>query len=431
MTMDRSALVVRATIMAVLTTGALACHKSTTEPDKVTPPLVFDQIAAGAYHNCGLVHGGSVYCWGGDDWGQLGTGGPYQGFHIETAPVKAQTEVQFTSVSGDEQHDGRSGHTCAIAIDGGVYCWGSGAWGMLGDGEHGEDVDDLHMNSVPTRATGIQNARQVVLGGKHTCVLDDSGAVWCVGSNHDGQIGVASVSGDCAIDSFPEPCALQFTEVSGSHSFERIVAGGYHNCGLTDTGEAWCWGMGGMGALGAGEIYTPSLPVAVSADLGWESLAAGEFHTCGIASDGSTYCWGLNEAGAIGNGESAGVEWVPVLVQAPAPFTSVYAGNDFSCALTSDGTAYCWGKNDQGQLGATSSESCDVPSETGPTSPCSTSPTPVQTTIRFTSLTLGFQHACGLTAQGEVYCWGDNEHGQLGTGNTVDSAEPVKVIDTP
>lgn len=429
--MVHSARVVRATVVVALITGVLACHNSTEEPEQVTAPLVFDQIAAGAYHNCGLAHGGGVYCWGEDDWGQLGTGEPYQGSHIETTPVKAQTEVQFTSVAGDEQHDGRSGHTCAIATDSGVYCWGSGAWGMLGDGEHGEDVDALHMNSVPTRATGIQSARQVVLGGKHTCVLDNTGAAWCVGSNHDGQIGVASVSGDCAIDSFAEPCALQFTEVSGSHRFERIVAGAYHNCGLTDAGEAWCWGMGGMGALGAGEMYTPSLPVAVSGDLRWESLAAGEFHTCGITSDGSTYCWGFNGAGALGNGESGGVEWVPVPVEAPEAFTSVYAGQDFSCALTSDGTAYCWGKNDQGQLGAASAESCDAASEAGPTSPCSTTPTPVQTTIHFTALALGSRHACGLTAQGEMYCWGDNEHGQLGTGNTVDSAEPVKVIGTP
>jgi len=100
-----------------------------------------------------------------------------------------------------------------------------------------------------------------------------------------------------------------------------------------------------------------------------------------------------------------------------------------TCALTADGTAYCWGANQYGQLGYATSTVCGDPGDGNDIEPCSATPQPVNTTLRFVSLALGIGHTCGLVRTGAVYCWGDNELGQLGNGTTQNSTQPQRVID--
>lgn len=99
--------------------------------------MVLTQLAGGAYHNCGVARGGVVHCWGEGAWGRLGTGVSYGAWQFVTTPVAALVSDRFTSVDADEQQDSRSGHSCARDANGMAYCWGSGAWGMLADGQHG------------------------------------------------------------------------------------------------------------------------------------------------------------------------------------------------------------------------------------------------------------------------------------------------------
>jgi len=142
--------------------------------------------------------------------------------------------------------------------------------------------------------------------------------------------------------------------------------GGFHTCGLTNVGTAYCWG-GGLGALGNGSTTYSADPVAVSGDLRFSVIDAGFYYTCGLTSAGEAYCWGENTSGQLGVGTTAGADTAifntpgggqvltftpyPVPVQTALRWTSITAGYDHTCALTRDGAAYCWGGNLLGQIG--------------------------------------------------------------------------------
>jgi alpha-tubulin suppressor-like RCC1 family protein len=102
----------------------------------------------------------------------------------------------------------------------------------------------------------------------------------------------------------------------------------------------------------------------------------------------------------------------------------VAAGTHASCGITTAGKAYCWGANDAGQLGSPSSESCAG-------TPCSRSPLPVSGDLAFKAISVGDYHACGLSVDGIAYCWGRNDRGQLGDGTQLDRAAPTRVMGQP
>jgi alpha-tubulin suppressor-like RCC1 family protein len=129
-------------------------------------------------------------------------------------------------------------------------------------------------------------------------------------------------------------------------------------------------------------------------------------HACGVIVGGDGYCWGLNNVGQLGQPATAiSATPTPQKIPGSLKFVSLSPGLNFTCGLTVDGTAYCWGDNPSGQLGD------------GTTSPRS-SPALVEGGHRFTQLISGRQTVCGLTPEGRVYCWGDNRFGGLGNGDS-------------
>jgi alpha-tubulin suppressor-like RCC1 family protein len=280
------------------------------------------------------------------------------------------------------------------------------------------------MNGKPTPVAGVPAIKAAALGGAHTCLLANDGTVWCAGSNYLGEVGAASFTNDC---SGGDVCVTHFSLVQGSQRFRMITAGDLHTCGLTDTGEGWCWGMDV-----SGQTASFSAPTRVPGGLQFQSISAGGFFDCGITVGGAAYCWGYNGAGEAGTGSStpAAPLATPTAVATPVPLVSIVGGEVHACGLTSDGTAYCWGDNEDGQLGTTTTETCDPSAGGGLPVTCSSSPVKVNTTLKFTALAAGYSHTCGLVANGDAYCWGRNERGQLGTGDTVSTKTPKKVIST-
>ena len=139
-------------------------------------------------------------------------------------------------------------------------------------------------------------------------------------------------------------------------TFAAVTASGLHTCGLTIvTGAAYCWGANGSGQLGDGTMTNRSSPVLVQAPAGVSlaAVGAGDFHTCGVTATGAAYCWGANGSGQLGDGTNTTNRLTPVLVQAPAgvSFAAVTAGAVHTCGVTAAGTAFCWGRNVEGQLG--------------------------------------------------------------------------------
>jgi alpha-tubulin suppressor-like RCC1 family protein len=169
------------------------------------------------------------------------------------------------------------------------------------------------------------------------------------------------------------------------------------------------------------------VPVAVGGSLRFTDIAAGAQHTCALAGS-VAYCWGAGSIGQLGNGATSNSA-MPVAVAGQIAFTSISSHGDNSCGIATDGTAWCWGSNDDKQNGVETSASCEadqIPHD------CDTTPVQVSGGLHFTAVEAGLTHACGIASDGKVYCWGSNQLGQLGNGSDSlsQSAQPVAVYGT-
>ena len=260
-----------------------------------------------------------------------------------------------------------------------------------------------------------------------TCGVTTTGAAYCWGDNSYGQLGIGTYNTpDHCIGTGGYSCSKVPVGVIGGLSFTAVTGWEQHACGLSTTGAAYCWGANPAGELGIQDgQWGPFQPVA--GGLTFSSLTAGENFSCGLASNGAAYCWGWDAFGQLGTGApaSGGRLVDPQPVAGGLTFTMVTGKDDNTCGLTTSGAAYCWGDNTAGQLGIGRT---DGPEHCYPYGdPCSTVPVAVSGGLRFSSLSVGGRHACGLTTAGAAYCWGFNSVGQLGDGSNNSSSVPVPV----
>lgn len=166
----------RDTVVATAIGPAAAVHGTVTGRVGVTVRLAFTRIEAGTEHTCGIARGGSIYCWGEGALRRLGDGVNYPVWTSVAHPVRVLSSANFTSLSLDEQADSKSGHTCATTTDAALYCWGSGSWGMLGDGADGQGWPP-HLSTIPLHV-GSGSFVDVALGGAETCGLTMDGTAY-------------------------------------------------------------------------------------------------------------------------------------------------------------------------------------------------------------------------------------------------------------
>jgi alpha-tubulin suppressor-like RCC1 family protein len=352
------------------------------------------KIGQGSFFTCGLTSGGLAYCWGHNTFGQLGNGTNIN--HLIPTAV-SQTGVSFASITAG------GFHACGLTNLGEAYCWGRNDFGQSGDGT---SIDQ----NIPTAVsqTGI-SFTNITAGIYHTCGLTSTGLAYCWGKNDYGQ------SGDSTSTELYVPTAVTQTGIS----FTSITAGGFHTCGLTSTGLAYCWGKNSDGQLGDDTTTDRNIPTAVSqTGISFKNIITGGSHTCGLTSAGLAYCWGWNISGQLGIGTYTTYLYIPTAVaQTGISFTSMTAFNNHTCGITSTGLAYCWGHNNYGQVGdSTSANKYSVPTAVA------------QAEISFTSINTGDQHTCGITSAGVSYCWGLNNYGQLGDGTTTDHNVPTAIL---
>jgi alpha-tubulin suppressor-like RCC1 family protein len=203
----------------------------------------------------------------------------------------------------------------------------------------------------PSPVQGGASFRSIVAGNDFACGLDQSNQAWCWGYRTS-ALGL----GEPAPGDTEDPVAAP-TKVIGAPALVALAAGDHHVCGVDDSGAAWCWGDGSLGQVGlpgrpAGtfeEVHAWK-PVKVGGDHGFTSIAAGARHTCAVDGDGSAWCWGSSDEGQLGDG-GLGSSHVPVKVLGGLVFRSIAAGGDQTCGLGADGAAYCWGSGYSGQLG--------------------------------------------------------------------------------
>lgn len=250
----------------------------------------------------------------------------------------------------------------------------------------------------------------LLAGDVHACGLTADGLAYCWGNNGFGQLG----SGD-AVDHF-DP-----TPVAGELRFERIDASWWHTCGLTAEGVAYCWGWNNGGQLGDGTFDNNSVPVPVTGDLTFASISAGSGHTCALTAAGVAYCWGSDSDGQLGDGTAGGSRGEPLPVLSDSAFTFIRAGEEHTCALTADGTAYCWGSDQHGQLGRGAAGGFPVPT-----------PDVAAPGLKFTDIsTSRHDYTCGVAVDGTAYCWGHNDFAQLGRDTVSTNLVEVGPISSP
>lgn len=350
----------------------------------------FDSVSAGLYHTCGTTTSYTAYCWGVNADGRLGNGSD-KNSHV---PVNVSGNHKFVYVSAGHYH------SCGVNINRSAFCWGANGDGQLGAGT-------TTNSAVPVAISGAHSFARVSAGEYHSCgvtMVKGYGPALCWGSNFWAQLGSGTSTPSSNV-----PVAL-----AGSQTFAAVSAGNHHICGVSTAGTAYCWGFNFYGQLGNGTTNGMRyVPVAVSGSHTFASVSAGGFHACGVTTVGTAFCWGRNNNGQVGDGTTNDVN-VPAAVAGNLRFASVSAGENHTCGVTTSKRAYCWGSNASGQLGAG-----NVPS--------SSVPVLVLGRHAFASVSAGGSHSCGVTSKGRAYCWGRNTEGELGDGTNIGTHVPVAV----
>ena len=316
-----------------------------------------------------------------------------------------------------------------ILDDGSVKCWGHNGRGQLGYGDtqsRGDGADEMGDN-LPTVDLGLgRSAKFIASGGEHTCAILEDGGVKCWGRNDEGQLGYGDIQhrGDGAGEMGDNLEAVYFTP-----TVKTIAAGRTHTCALLYDGSVKCWGGNTKGQLGLGDTQNrgagagemgDNLPTV---DLGpgrsAKSIATRHEHVCAILDDDSVKCWGGNDYGQLGYGDTQNrgdCDTLPAIDLASGRSAKfIAAGGYHTCAILDDGSVKCWGRNYYGQLGYGDTQNRgDGAGEMGDNLP-SVDLGPGRSAKFISASKL---HTCVQLDDGSVKCWGGNNYGQLGLGNT-------------
>ncbi len=404
-------------------------------PAQVDLPGPVALAGAGHGHACASIEGGAVWCWGRNHHGQLGTG--------RIVPELHHPE-EVHGAAGALQLSAGTHHACTLHTDG-LRCWGYNNHGQIGNGNKVRqpspvavaglpevvDVDGgVEQTCVRTAAgalwcwgllfspqsnraetvlqprliEGLPPVESVSTGWHHACATDADGKVWCFGQNGYGEIGAPP--GDRGVPA----------EVPGLSGVTAVTAHDAHSCAILADGGVRCWGHNGDGRLGnglAGAQHNSAEPVEVTGLAGAISVSAGYRHTCAVAAGGEVWCWGYNGYGELGDGTKTSSP-TPVRASHLSGATEVSAGYYFTCALA-DGMAFCWGHSGNGRLGTGHGNIEPRVVTLADESPLS----------GLVQISVGNEYACARTETGATYCWGYNNHGQLGNG-TSHALLPVK-----
>lgn len=391
----------------------------------------FRAIAAGLRTSCVVYNDGRLYCFGGNDSGQLGDGttkdrGGEPGTMTTLAPVDLGAGVTVTQVAlGDS-------HVCALLSSGHVKCWGGNEQGQLGledNVDRGDKPGQMGANLPEVKLGAGRTALKLAAGVDFTCALLDNGSVKCWGRNANGQLGLGSTAVYVGRAPGDMGDGLAAVDLGPGRTVKDIVAGEMHACALLDDETVKCWGNNQSGQLGTGDTNARGRQAATmganlaAIDLGTgrkaKQVFAGQAHNCALLDDGSVKCWGNNAAGQLGTGDKVargdnpgelGDSLMKLDVGPGRSVRTMSLGDGYSCALLDNGTLSCIGKNTQGQL-------ClgDTAEHASVGAALPKADLGAGRTLDF--FVAGPEHACGVFMDKMVRCWGVNGAGQLGLGD--------------
>lgn len=353
------------------------------------------RLSAGYGHAC-AVAGGTLTCWGDNTDGQLGVATADGG--AGHAPVTVAGGPWVAPAAG-------SRHTCALAADGGVWCWGANANGQLGSG-------DRTSRPEPRQVPLLAKAVDVRTAFEFTCaVLADAG-VWCWGYNQEGQLGLG--------DQYPGEDHLEPIQLGRDRDWTFVATGQGHGCGIRAPGRLYCWGRNTESQLGQGATLPQEMraPVQVGADTAWAEVGCSQSTTCARKRDGSLWCWGAQASGALAVGDLA-PRPVPARVPAFSDWSAASVGTFHTCGLR-PGEIWCAGRNTEGQIGA--ADFADALPSMMRADP----------TTGWIEVRAGRFFTCARKADESVWCMGSNTARELGADPaTLDRSVTMLRIPTP
>lgn len=373
------------------------------------------RLAVGEATACALDPNGQAYCWGNNsNFFEFGESPATRS--LSNRPVVVSVPLLASLSSGISQH------MCGITDARAAICWGRGTFGELG---RGTTVGPGHA-AAPVLGPG--DWAGITTGRITTCGWTRAGAGFCWGLNQRGELGDTVLA---ETDTVYAP-----RRVNGDITFASIAAGWTHTCGIATSGAAYCWGSNSHGQLGIGfaDDDDHPRPLLVSFTQQFKSIALGARSTCAITAENRLFCWGYNGTGQLGDG-TVTQRNEPTAIAPNLKFTAVSLGSGFAsgtgpetihptghpqggiahgCAIADTNQVYCWGWNGAGQLGTGGFVNTVVP-------------TLVSSDRQFIAIAVGGAYSCGRTTT-DIYCWGANFYGQVGNGSFVDVTTPVRVV---
>ena len=349
-----------------------------------------------------IQHVGHVSCWGSNNFGQLGTGSIDRKLTTPHPVLLPNNREAKQIVTG-------SHHTCILLEDGNVACSGDNTFGQLGDDNGGTSNSPVVIKGF----TGRPNVVSLAAGADHTCALLMNGEVDCWGKNNLGQLGDGSTTNSS------RPTKVHNLPASVT----AITVGSDHSCALLKSGQSMCWGRNNTGQLGDSTTTNRTQAVAVSNLTDSEhrvvAINAGKQDSCALLSDGSVKCWGKNSFAQLGLGFTSTFEAIPhQVVGLTSGVAAISVGGIHACTLMQDGSERCWGSNSNGQIGI------------GSTDAVITTPHTITALGNdVTAISTGQAHNCAMLSDGSIKCWGRNPDGQLGNGTFNQSNVPVPVTE--
>ena len=337
-------------------------------------------------------------------------------------------------------------HTIGIKSDGTLWTWGRNDYGQLGDGTNTN-------KNVPTQIGTDTDWYFVAAGDNHTMAIKNNGTLWAWGRNNYGQLGDGTtinkntpflVNNDTDWKTIslekeftialknnaslwgwgrnglsqlgnPDPAAIFLpTQIGSDTNWKTIATGIITTLALKTDNSFWGWGAGDNGVFGNGDgNLNINIPTQTLSNTDWDKISVGQSTTLALKNDGSLWAWGENSVGSVGNGTfiNTGLNFVPNQIGSATNWVSIYMGRYVSRAINSNGELFCWGYNNFGQVGDGTTVNRNVP-------------TPVGIGINWLVTSGGEYHSVGLTINRSLLTWGDNSFGQLGDGTFTNRLTP-------
>ncbi len=324
-------------------------------------------ISLGYSHSAAITESGSLYMWGDNSEGQLGTGDT----NNSNIPVKVMDDIIYVALG--------TRFSGAIKKDGSLYMWGTNYMGQLGNGT---TVSSL----VPIKV--LENVTAISLGSTHAGALTKDGNLYMWGNNNMGQLGNGTT------ETYYAPIKIMEDVI-------QISMNSFCSGAVKSDGSLYVWGdnfSGQLTNLGGSGGMTPHItPIKIMDDI--SSVSHGEDHSGAITLDGTLYTWGANYSGQLGDGSKvAHLEPQSVI----SNIAKISFGNS-SGAITTDGKLYSWGIGNFNMIPLLIMENVSLFSTAG-------------------------QHRGAVTTDGSLYMWGNNDSGQLGNGNNIEIYQPEEII---